>query len=237
MSCYGVVADGTLVPFGPRYNVVASTPAGDRFMDVSVWGPPGCGLTTAGELRFWGYATPGDYRKGLSAEWVTVTYPEGPFTRVGVGAGSVCVIRVDGKRIRRRQASLNGGGRVVPVAPVYSGVRWCPGRSLPRPRSRGAAANPKGLPNGAPSPRRGARCCCLLVPLRSTSSPHGRGLGRGGARSGTGRSGPPPERGVPRHRPIRGRERRDPRAGGDDQARGDAEPGVGDGRARTGSFL
>ena len=115
MSCYGVASDGRLVSFGPRYNVVASPPAGERFMDVSVWGTLACGLTTAGELRCWGYSDPDSYAKGLSADWDTVTYPEGPFTKIGVSNYSVCAIRADGTI-----SCMDSCGRPEYDAPYFS---------------------------------------------------------------------------------------------------------------------
>ena len=114
-SCYGVASDGRLVSFGPRYAVVASPPEGERFMDVSLWGTLACGLTTAGELRCWGDAHPGGYYD-LDADWDTVRYPEGPFTKIGVGSSSVCAIRADGTI-----SCMDSCGR-----PDYEAPYWSP---------------------------------------------------------------------------------------------------------------
>ena len=113
-SCYGVATSGHLVSFGPRLAVVASPPEGERFMDVSLWGTLACGLTTAGELRCWGDAHPGGYYD-LDADWDTVRYPEGPFTKIGVGSSSVCAIRADGTI-----SCMDSCGRPEYDAPYFS---------------------------------------------------------------------------------------------------------------------
>ena len=85
-------------------------------MDVSVWGTLACGLTMMGELRCWGFSDRDSYEYGLSADWDTARYPEGPFTRIGVGSGSVCAIRADGTI-----SCMDGCGR-----PDYEAPYWSP---------------------------------------------------------------------------------------------------------------